>query len=260
MLTRVVYDFSGRIVTYIKQPILLEIHIDMIGRNYPNIEQIITFFEASIVFKELPSDCYRELASKSTISKFNKNAIIYRNNEPFSDFCLVKNGLVRVSMYSESGKKITYLLARSGEPINIIAPFRSNLRELEAEAVQDSDIVRFSQKDFVTFANSHPRIYYNLINILGEGIDSVNSRLMDLIDQKVEFRLKRVLLSLYNKFGSPLRFTSTELAEIAGTTTETALRLLAQFRDQGLIRTSRGKVEILNPASLKQESYENMWL
>ena len=163
-------------------------------------------------------------------------------------------------MYSASGKKTTYLLARSGEPINIIAPFRSNLRELEAEAVQDSDIVRFSQKDFVTFANSHPRIYYNLINILGEGIDSVNSRLMDLIDQKVEFRLKRVLLSLYNKFGSPLRFTSTELAEIAGTTTETALRLLAQFRDQGLIETSRGKVEILNPASLKQESYENMWL
>jgi CRP-like cAMP-binding protein len=232
----------------------------MSGENNPSIEKIIAFFQKSIVFKELPNDCYPELASKSTILKFKKNTIIYRNNEPFNDFYLLESGLARVSMYSASGKKLTYLLVRSGEPLNIIAPFRSNLRELEAEAVQDTRIVRFSQKEFVTMANSYPMIYYNLINILGEGIDSVNSRFMNMIDKKVEFRLKRVLFSLYSKFGSPLRFTSTELAEIAGTTTETALRILAQFRDQGLIETSRGKIEILNPASLKQEDYENMWL
>ena len=232
----------------------------MSDEKYLGIEQLVSFFQKSIVLKNLPNDCYRELALKSNILKFKKHSIIYRNNEPFSDFCLVKTGLVRVSMCSSSGKKITYLLAHSGEPINIMAAFRPNLRELEAEAVQESEIVRFSQKDFVTFANRHPTIYYNLMDILGEGIDSINSRLMDLIDQKVEFRIKRVLLSLHNKFGTPLNFTSAELAEIAGTTTESALRVFSQFRDQGIIKTSRGQIEILNPAYLIDEERDNMWL
>ena len=53
------------------------------------------------------------------------------------------------------------------------------------------------------------------------------------------------------KLGLTLPFTRQDIAEMAGTTTETAIRVLSHLKDRGIIRSARGKVIILNEEKLR---------
>jgi len=53
------------------------------------------------------------------------------------------------------------------------------------------------------------------------------------------------------KLGLSLPFTRQEIADMAGTTTETAIRVMSQLKDRGIIRSVRGKVIILDEAKLR---------
>jgi CRP/FNR family transcriptional regulator, nitrogen oxide reductase regulator len=81
-------------------------------------------------------------------------------------------------------------------------------------------------------------------------LDSANSRILDLMEKKVDTRILPVLSTLYQKFGSPVQFTSPEIAEIAGTTPESTLRIMGQLRDMGVITTGRGKIWIKDAQAL----------
>ncbi len=66
--------------------------------------------------------------------------------------------------------------------------------------------------------------------------------------------------TLYDKFGDTLKFTSNELAELAGTTTESTIRAMGRLRKRGIITSGRGEVSITKPAQLKHLSDETLWV
>jgi len=90
-----------------------------------------------------------------------------------------------------------------------------------------------------------------IISVLGGRLRDAQGRLRDLAGERVEQRLARTLLMLSVKLGSTLPFTRQEIADMAGTTTETAIRLMSNLKDRGIIRSTRGKVVILDETKLK---------
>ena len=73
-------------------------------------------------------------------------------------------------------------------------------------------------------------------------------------------RLKRMLHTLSKKFGPVLNFTAVEIAELAGTTTETALRVLGNLRQDGTIEKTRGQIHVLKPEALIDPESEDLWI
>ena len=98
------------------------------------------------------------------------------------------------------------------------------------------------------------------MSILGQAIDSANARIIDMFEKPVDVRLMKVLHTLHRKFGNPVPFTSFELAELAGTTTESALRAMGRLRQAGMVRCRRGEVHILDAARLEKECEETLWV
>ena len=70
--------------------------------------------------------------------------------------------------------------------------------------------------------------------------------------ERVEQRVAKTLLKLSSKLGHSLPFTRQEVADMAGTTPETTIRVMSRLRAQGVIRSARGKTIILNEGKLKQ--------
>jgi CRP-like cAMP-binding protein len=173
---------------------------------------------------------------------------------------MVARGLVRVSIHSSTGVRVTYLLAGPGEPLNLVGPFTGGARPYAAEALTDACVAEIRRDDFISFTFKNPVVLSNIIGILGEAVDSANSRILDMMDKKVHQRLERVLYTLYRKFGSILEFTSGELAELAGTTTESTLRAMARFRACGIVRTGRGRIVITNPEILGNPNTPTLWI
>ncbi len=73
----------------------------------------------------------------------------------------------------------------------------------------------------------------------------------DLAAERVEQRIARTLLRLSSKLGHTLPFTRQEIADMSGTTTETAIRVMSRLKDGGIIRSVRGKIVILDELKLR---------
>ncbi len=223
-------------------------------------EKKIALFNRTAIFKGLSIDAQKDLAELAVSKQYVKNEIVFQPDEPCDAFAIVEDGLIRVSRYTVLGKRLTYLLAGPGEPINLVGPFTGASREYVAEAAQDTTIVSIDREDFIQFAFAHPQLIINIINTLGYAVDSSNSRIMDMLDKKVVDRVKRVLLTLLKKYGPILNFTSVEIAELTGTTTETALRVMGDLRHNGIIEKRRGQIEILKPGALADPDGKTFWI
>lgn len=229
-------------------------------RNTNNVELKIALFNRSAVMKGLSPAARKDFADLAVIKRYAKNDVVFQSEEPYDDFALVESGLIRVSRYSTLGKRLTYLLAGPGEPINLVGPFTGAPRANMAEAALDTTIVAVDKKAFTVFAFANPQLIINIIDTLGQAVDSSNSRILDMLEKKVMQRLKRTLHTLSKKFGPVLNFTAVEIAELAGTTTETALRVLGNLRQDGTIEKTRGQIHVLKPEALIDPESEELWI
>jgi CRP/FNR family transcriptional regulator len=111
--------------------------------------------------------------------------------------------------------------------------------------------VGVKKEDFLSFLTNRPQVALRIISVLGGRLRDAQGRLRDLAGERVEQRLASILLMLLAKLGSTLPFTRQEIADMVGTTTETAIRVMSILRDRGVIRSVRGKVVILDEQKLR---------
>ena len=195
-----------------------------------------------------------ELAGLSTFRHFNKGDFIFLEGEDLSCLYIVQDGRVKLFKSSLSGKSHTFSIAHLGDTLHGIVLFTGEPCWIAAQALDDVVLLCIGKKDFLTFTDRHPSILRKIIKILGDQINSTNLRLTDVISMDVKQRVVNVLNMLSNKFGSTLLFTNDELAELAGTTTETTIRVIGQLKRSGLISTYRGKIHIKDAPRLKDLS------
>ena len=225
-----------------------------------HLERKIALISRSIVFNGISEGAQKDFANMAVSVRYAKNGIVFQSQEPCSAFILVEQGLIRVSRYSVLGKKLTYLLAGPSEPINLVGPFTGAPRAYVAEAMLDTTILSVKRKDFLAFAFANRQLIINIIDILGHAVDSSNTRILDMMEKKVIQRLKRVLHTLFQKFGPTLNFTDEEIAELSSTTTESSLRVLTDLRNNGIIGKSRGQIHIQKPEALIDAEAEELWI
>jgi len=225
-----------------------------------DLEERVNLFRCAMGFQGI-SDCELEkIAHEASVGSFEPGEAVFFEEDPCEAFCVVAEGLVRVSIGSSSGNRMTYLLAGRGEPLNLVGPFTGSPRLLFAEAVSKAKVVFVKRDAFLSFAIRNPQVMINVISILGKAVDSANGRVLDMWEKPVEARLLKVLYTLYRKFGVTLFFTSRELAELAGTTPESVLRAIGRLRGLGIVSTARGKL-VIRRSNLLAESCENtLWI
>lgn len=225
-----------------------------------NSSEKVAIFQESICFNGLSQDIIVEMAGQSHALSFSKGETIFQANDTRFSFYLVASGLVRVSIYSMTGHRLTYLLAVRGDPLNLVGVFSNKPRRMEAKALQNSEILRLSCNDFMALTEKYHSIMPRIITVLGNAVDSANSRILDMVGKTVDQRMQRILHTLYLKFGSELKFTSTEIAEMICTTTESSIRALSKLRRKGIIKTHRGKISIFKPEALMCSDDDTIWI
>lgn len=224
------------------------------------VAEKVSIFQESICFNGLSRNILLEMAEASRVLRVLKGEAVFQSDDTRISFYLVANGLVRVSICSGSGHRLTYLLAVRGDPLNLVGVFSNKPRLMEAKAMQTSEILRLSRGDFTALTEKYHSIMPRIITVLGNAVDSANSRILDMVGKTVDQRMQRILHTLYLKFGPELKFTSTDIAEMICTTTESSLRALSRLRRKGVIRTRRGQVTIARPEALASSDDDTIWI
>jgi CRP-like cAMP-binding protein len=192
------------------------------------------------IFRGLRASEIRELAAIATPVQYEKGAFIFNDGDPAEFFYFAQQGLIKLHKGSASGKNITFVIATIGDTLNAAA-LSVKKHFLSAQAITEATVLRVPRKDFWAFEARNPSIAENIIGLTAEALDIEYTRIVDIIGEEVELRVVHSLFALANKFGTNLHLKREELANYAGTTTETAIRVLSKLRKKGIISCSSGR-------------------
>ncbi|MEW6142407.1 MAG: Crp/Fnr family transcriptional regulator [Chloroflexota bacterium] len=166
-------------------------------------------------------------------------------------FYVVADGRIRVVKHSPSGKDFIIAFFGPGEMFGEVAVFQDRPYPASAQAAIDTTVIGIRKTDFLDFLKKNPSTAISIINVLGARLREAQARMKDLAAERAEQRLARVILMLYNKLGDCLPFTRQEIASMAGTTIETAIRVLSRLKGSGIIKSSRGRMTVAQPEKLR---------
>jgi len=205
----------------------------------------------SFVFSGLNERELAGLAALTVERSFAAGEFIFWEGDAPGWFYIVAEGQVKALKHSSSGKEFIIAFFGPGEMFGEVAVFENKPYPASAQAGGETRVLGIRRDDFLSFLASSPEVALRIINVLGGRLREAQTRLRDFAGERVEQRLARTLLMLYSKLGPTLPFTRQEIADMAGTTTETAIRFMSRLRDGGIIRSVRGKIVILDETKLK---------
>ena len=206
---------------------------------------------SSSIFSSLNDSELDELADISIERSFMPNEFIFWDGDTPEWFYIIAKGKVKVLKYSSLGKEFIIAFFSPCEMFGEVAVFENKPYPASAQAVTETKVMGIKREDFLSFLANRPQVALKIINVLAGRLRDAQSRLRDLAGERVEQRLSNVLLMLSAKLGLTLPFTRQEIADMVGTTTETAIRIMSQLKDRGIISTVRGKVIILDEEKLR---------
>ncbi len=214
-------------------------------------QEKIHILKQSPIFSALHESELLELSHLAFERKFVADETIFWEGDPSDWFYIISEGKVKVTKLASTGKEIILSFFGPGEMFGEVAVFEDKTYPASAKAISETQLLGIKKADLLNFLIKYPQVSLRIIGILSGRLRDAQSRLRDLAGERVEQRLARMLLMLSTRLGTTLPFTRQELSEMAGTTTETTIRVLSQWKDRGIINSVRGKIAITDESKLK---------
>lgn len=205
----------------------------------------------SPIFCGLGAAGLEELASIAFERSFEPGEFIVLEGDKSEWFYLVKTGRVKVVKQTPSGKEFILSVFFPGDLFGTVAAFQGVPYPASAQAIDRTTVIGMETSRLRELLARNPDMVLKMLNDLGERLEKAHSRLRDLAVERVDQRVARTLLMLAGKIGPSLPFTKQEIADMTGTTTETAIRVMSRLSTGGVIRSSRGKIVIVDEQRLR---------
>jgi CRP/FNR family transcriptional regulator len=191
---------------------------------------------------------------------FEPGQAVFREGDS-SDTCyIVREGQLRAIRSHPDGRTITLATFGSGDIFGELAMFEDERRSATVEAIEQTSVVGVLGPDMRRLMGEHPAIAARLVIALGRRLREMNERLSRQSFQTVQSRVAVVLSELVEqeiaggKDGRDVLVTATQadLAQLAGSSRESASRFLAVLERAGVISQGRGRLVVHDVDALKQ--------
>lgn len=179
--------------------------------------------------------------------------LIFRSGDLPVGLFSVRSGVVKLESLSEDGDAHTLKLVGPGSVLGYRSFFKGDAYKKSAIAMEATQVCFLPRKEVMELFTCHPELGLKLINQLTQDLDLAESKWMDQIDKGAPARIADALLFLHENFQGT-SWTRKEIAEWAGTTTETVIRTLAQFEKEGIIQQNYKNFTVLSEAKLNQKA------
>lgn len=213
------------------------------------------------VFADLEERELAEIASVAVPRAFERGEILFREGDTGDTCYVVRTGAVIIRRDAGgSGRSLTLAEFRTGAFFGELAMFGGETRSATAETLEDTTVVALLSSDIQRVMRSSPQIAFKMCAGLADRLRDANERLLQQSFQTVAGRVAGTLLgqvvARQKEEGQDggdvvVRATQSEIAQLAGTSRESASRFLASLEREGVVRLGRGKVTVHEPDRLR---------
>ncbi len=206
-------------------------------------------------------DELKDLEKNSKTRQFKKKDIIYRQGDFASYAYKIIKGKIKTYQINEDGKEFIIDILKDGDFLGENALIQDTDRTEFAQALDETELSLIPRKDFQDLVFQNREVSAQFIKMLSQNLLAKEHNLMEMAYDTVRKRTADSLMKLYNtyqeKSGDTVTFevTRADLASMVGTATESVIRILSEFKKDGLIKIEGGTIQILEPDELSTIRY-----
>ena len=186
------------------------------------------------------------LRSSGKERQFGADELIFSEGESADNLPVVISGRVKMVHFLEPGKEVIIGIFDRGEMFAVPPVFDGKSYPSAAIAMEPTELLLIPRKRFLDLIKVSPEFAIAVIEWMCAMLREKTATIQNLATASPDHRVAKVLLKLAEKedgkFPVRIGLRRQDIAEIAGVTTETAIRVIRRFAERGLVRIDRGKV------------------
>ena len=198
----------------------------------------------------------RNLTINREKRKYKKKSEIFREGDFPLYLFYIEKGKVKTYKTNEDGKELIINLHNQGDFFGYVNLMRENSYMESSAALEDCEITLIPKTEFFKLIHQNRQVSQKFIKMLSDNIKENEDQLLKLAYNSVRKRVSECLIKFFDQSEDKnsktgLKISREDLSNMAGTSIETAIRTLSDFKDEKLIEISSGKIKILNEEKLK---------
>jgi CRP/FNR family transcriptional regulator, cyclic AMP receptor protein len=225
----------------------------------PNGGETARLLARTEVFGDLEERELAEVAQVAVPRHWDRGEVIFREGDQGDTCYLLRTGAVVLTREHQDGRMVALAELRAGALFGELAMFRGETRSATAEAIEATTAVALLASDMQRLIRRSPGLALKFLATLAERVSRTNERLLQQSFQTVAGRVASALLAQVvarQAEGAPesdvlVRSTQAEIANLAGTSRESASRFLATLERAEVVTLGRGKVTVHDPGRLR---------
>lgn len=222
----------------------------------PAHEEVNDILRNTAIFSHLDAEPLATVSRLAVERHIKASEFLYHEGDFPRHFYVVAEGIIKILKHSLSGKDFIIAFSGPGEVLGNLALFLGQPRTTSAQALTAARVLTIKNNDFLAFLRRRPELSYEILRhilvIVSGRFTSAISRLTASTGERADQRLADVLFALSLKYGPALSFTREQIAQMAGTTTETAMRFVSRLERMHIVGAPRRKIIILDQMKLRR--------
>lgn len=195
-----------------------------------------------------------DLGKDKKVKSYKKKTEIFTEGDVPLNVYFVKTGNVKTFKSHPDGKELIINLYSANDFFGFESILENENYRESAVAMQDTELIVIPRHDFMIMIQSHPDVSRSFINLLCKKVADREAQLLNLAYNSVRQRTAEALLKSESlkDARSVIAISREDLAKMVGTASESVIRVLSEFKDEGLIEIETGKIRIVQRTKLEK--------
>jgi len=195
-----------------------------------------------------------DLGKDKKIKLLKKKTEVFAEGENPLYVYLIKSGNVKIFKSNADGKELIINLYSANDFFGFEAVLENRDYSESAVTLQDTELIIIPKHDFLLLIQKHPDVSKSFISLLCKKVANRENDLLNLAYNSVRQRTAEALLKAnqLKDARSAIALSRDDLSRMVGTAPESVIRVLSDFKDEGLIETEGTKIKILQPDKLEK--------
>ncbi|MCF7561337.1 Crp/Fnr family transcriptional regulator [Sabulilitoribacter multivorans] len=208
--------------------------------------------------KSLTKDELIRISGCKTTMIIKKGTVIFDEGETINGVYCVKDGICKLSKLSENGKDQIVRIVVKGDLLGQRSLVTDESSNLQATALNDMEVCFIPKSEIMNDLQNNSKFSFDVLKDMAHDLKEADDIIVNMAQKSVRQRLAETLVYINDSFGvNPdgtlsVLLSREDFANIVGTATESAIRILSQFKKEKLISTKGKHIKIESLTGLKQ--------
>ncbi len=211
------------------------------------------------IFRGLTAEDQRRVATLAILRDYARGDYLWREGDSAEALTLIVRGRVKIVRAAESGDVILEIFGE-GEPVGAIAVYNYIPYPASAVCLEPVTLLALPRRDYFELLDRQPDFARAIIRELTKLVLALTRKVEEMRGQRVEVRIAQLFITLAERMGKetkrgieiPIQLSRQEVADLVGTTVESAIRVLSRWGHEKVVITEEGRFLIPSRDRLAQ--------